>query len=225
MRSISKPLINLLLPLLAALAAYLFGTSRAWAEPARAGGQWEILAGGTACLDGRTDCDLDTSTISGSSSPSFGGGVSLGWRAARWLQLGGVYRFGMLDPDYDVVGDDDYRWAYQHSVFLFARPTLPIWRVDLGVDLGPGFSRQVFRRDWQNHDVSQGFSFLIGPVIDFYLTEAIFLGAKVDLLLNAHDEVCKRRDGTRACASPGDDDVAPVHQVLFGVHVGGNFGV
>jgi hypothetical protein len=32
MPSISRPLINLVLPLLAAIAAYLFGTSRAWAE-------------------------------------------------------------------------------------------------------------------------------------------------------------------------------------------------
>jgi hypothetical protein len=38
MPSIARPLINLVLPLLAAIAVYLFGTSRAWAEPAHGSG-------------------------------------------------------------------------------------------------------------------------------------------------------------------------------------------
>ena len=224
MYSISRPLMNLLLPLLAAIAVYLFGTSRAWSEPARSGGQWEIFAGATACIDGRVDCDVDTAAVSGNTLPSFGGGLSIGWRVARWLQIGGAYRFGMFQPQYDVMGDDDYRFAYQHSVFAFARPILPVWRLDLGVDLGPGFSRQVFRRDWRSYDASSGFAFLIGPVIDLYLTDSLFIGAKVDIMLNAHDEVCERRPDVRACAGPEADDVVPVHQVVYGLHLGGNFG-
>jgi hypothetical protein len=222
--AISRPLINLVLPLLAAITVYLFGTSRAWSEPARAGGQWEILGGATACLDGRVDCELETPEGSGRALPSFGGGVSLGWRVTRWLQIGGVYRFGMFQPDYDVVVDDDYRFAYQHSVYAFARPILPIWRFDFGINVGPGFSRQVFRRDWRSYDASSGFSFLVGPVVDVYLTDTLFIGIEVDFLLNAHDEVCDRRPDTRACASPDTDDVAPVHQVIYGLHLGGNFG-
>jgi hypothetical protein len=225
MHSISRPLTNLVLPLLAAVFAYLFGTSRAWSEPARRGGQWEILAGATACVDARASCEIDRSAISGQTLPSFGGGVSLGWRVNRWLQLGGAYRFGMFQPDFDVTAGESFDWAYQHSIFAFVRPTIPIWRVDLGLDLGPGFSRQVFRRSWESYDASQGFSFLIGPAVDIYLTDTFFIGAKVDILLNAHDEVCARGAGTRSCASPGSDDVAPVHQVIYGVHIGGNFGL
>lgn len=221
----ARPLISFVLPLLAAVAAYLFGTTRAWsAKPRRKGGQWEILVGATACVPGEVDCEIDTSPIRGRTLPSFGGGVSLGWRAARWIQLGGVYRFGMFHPDYEVAGNRDFDVAYQHAAYLFVRPTLPIWRLDLGVDLGPGFSRQVFIDDFDNRDYSQGFSFLVGPSIDVYLTKRVFLGAKVDLLLNVHDELCVERSGSKVCADFEGDAVAPVDQVIYGLHIGGNFG-
>jgi hypothetical protein len=201
-------------------------TAEAAPDVQRRGGQWEILVGGTGCIPGRADCKRDQVGVAiGTTRPSFGTGATLGWRAARFFMIGGAYRFGMFDPDYEVVETGiDYRVAYQHSAFLVLKPILPIWRFDLGLDLGPGYSRQVFRRSALDKDFSQGFAFLIGPSIDFFITQRVFLGGKVDFILNAHREVCEERSGSRNCARSERRHLAPVHQVLFGFHLGGTFG-
>jgi hypothetical protein len=192
--------------------------------PRREGGQIEFFAGATACIPGEAECSVDAAGIDGFTLPSFGMGVNLGWRANRYVMVGGAYRFGMFHPDFDVVGGSDYRFAYQNSVYAVVRPILPLGRVDIGVDLGPGWSRQVFQRDGDRRDYSQGFSFVIGPTIDVFLTDRFFIGAKVDFLLNAHGEVCSEAGDRTVCTSAGNRDVAPVHQVIYGIHLGGTFG-
>jgi hypothetical protein len=192
--------------------------------PRREGGQIEFFAGATACIPGEAECSIDATGIDGFTLPGFGMGVNLGWRANRYVMVGGAYRFGMFHPDFDVVAASDYRYAFQNSVYAVVRPILPIGRVDLGVDLGPGWSRQEFIRDGDRRDYSQGFSFVIGPTIDVFLTDRFFLGAKVDFLLNAHGEVCSQAGDRTVCTSAGSRDVAPVHQVIYGIHLGGTFG-
>lgn len=192
--------------------------------PRREGGQIEFFAGATACIPGEAECNVDGAGIDGFTYPSFGMGVNLGWRANRYVMVGGAYRFGMFHPDFDVVAASDYRFAYQNSFYAVVRPILPLGRVDIGVDLGPGYSRQVFQRDGDRRDYSHGFSFVIGPTIDVFLTDRFFIGAKVDFLLNAHNEVCSEAGDRTVCTSVSSRDVAPVHQVIYGIHLGGTFG-
>jgi hypothetical protein len=192
--------------------------------PRREGGQIEFFAGATACIPGEAECNIDAAGIDGFTLPSFGMGVNLGWRANRYVMLGGAYRFGMFHPDFDVVAASDYRFAYQNSIYAVVRPILPIGRVDIGVDLGPGWSRQVFQRDGDRRDYSQGFSFIIGPTVDVFVTDRFFIGAKVDFLLNAHAEVCSQAGNRTTCTGASSRDVAPVHQVIYGIHLGGTFG-
>jgi len=47
--------------------------------------------------------------------------------------------------------------------------------------------------------------------------------AKLDLLLNAHTKTCRQRGNQTTCEQTADSDLAPVHQMLFGLHVGGPF--
>ena len=192
--------------------------------PRREGGQIEFFAGATACIPGEADCGVEGAGIDGYTLPSFGMGVNLGWRANRWVMLGGAYRFGMFHPNYDIVAGADYNVAFQNSVYAVVRPILPIGRVDIGVDLGPGWSRQSFLRDGDRSDYSQGFSFIVGPTIDVFVTDRFFIGAKVDFLLNAHNEVCQSAGDRTVCTNAGSRDVAPVHQVIYGIHLGGTFG-
>lgn len=200
-------------------------TAQAKPDVERRGGQWEIMIGGAACMPGRVDCNRSSAdVIVGDTRPSFGTGATLGWRATRWLMIGGAYRFGMFDPDYKVVSGPSYNVAYQHSGFFVFKPIIPIWRFDLGLDLAPGFSRQVFRRTNGDKDYSQGFAFMIGPSIDFWVARRVFLGAKVDFILNAHRQVCEQDNGNTSCSRTETRNLAPVHQALFGFHLGGTFG-
>jgi len=200
-------------------------TAEAAPDVQRRGGQWEILVGGAGCMPGRADCKRDeVDVLIGTTRPSFGTGATLGFRPVRWFMIGGAYRFGLFDPDYEVVSGPDYKVAYQHSAFLVLKPILPIWRFDLGLDLGPGFSRQVFRRSGDDKDYSQGFAFLIGPSLDIFVSRNIFLGGKVDFILNAHRTICEERGSSRDCMRSESRHLAPVHQVLFGFHLGGTFG-
>jgi len=202
-------------------------TAEAHPDVDRKGGQWEVLVGGTACLPGRVDCHRDDGPdpVPGYTRPSFGTGATIGYRPVSFFMFGGAYRFGMFDPDYEVADTGtNFNVAYQHSAFFVLKPILPIWRIDLGLDLGPGFSRQVFRMNNGDKDFSQGFAFLIGPSIDFWVARRVFLGGKADFILNAHRTVCEDRGAQRECMQSESRHLAPVHQVLFGFHLGGTFG-
>jgi hypothetical protein len=211
----------------ATAAALLAIPSEAKAEPdvQRRGGQWEVLIGGAGCMPGRVACRHDSLDFAlGTTKPSFAAGATLGWRATRWLMIGGAYRLGMFNPDYQVEAGDSYDIAYQNSGFFVFKPILPIWRFDFGLDLAPGYSRQVFRMNRNDRDYSQGFAFMIGPSIDIFVARRVFLGGKVDFILNAHREVCSERGGERTCSRSTERRLAPVHQALFGFHLGGTFG-
>jgi hypothetical protein len=196
----------------------------------RRGGQFGILMGGSACIPGKADCGRESVTdggvtIDGKTRPSFGLGAELGYRFNRFVFLGASYNLGFFDTSYEVIGGSGYKRGYQNSVYGLVRPILPVWRFDFGLGLGPGFSRQTFVLDNDNKDkdYSQGFSFKIEPTIDIFITRRIFLGAKLDLLLNGHARTCRQRGNTTACNDTESRDLAPVHQMIFGLHVGGTF--
>jgi hypothetical protein len=216
------------------LGATLLGTwgfaDDAQARPniTRKGGQWGVLLGGSACVPGKAKCTRDQVTdggitVDGETRPSFGLGAELGYRFNKWVFLGASYNFGLFNTSYEIAGQSGYKRGQQNSIYGLVRPILPVWRFDFGLGLGPGFSRQAFILDNGDKDYSQGFSFKIEPTIDIFVTQRVFIGAKVDLLLNGHTRTCRQRDNTTTCNDTENRDLAPVHQVIFGLHVGGTF--
>lgn len=187
------------------------------------GVQLEGMIGGAGCIPGRAPCRYDTQFFNGYTAPSLGLGLTLGWRPASWIMVGGMYRLGMFSPRYDGRGSG-YSIATQHTVSAFIRPILPIWRLDIGVNFAPGYGRQTFHFE-RNHDrdYSQGFSMLLGPTIDFWVLPRFFVGAEIDFVFNAQRRVCSLRGGSDSCVVNPSNQVAPTHQSLFGFHMGGTF--
>jgi len=214
-----------------ALAACLVAApSGAHARPniERHGGQWGIMLGGSACIPGARPCTDDGSirggiAVSGATKPSFGTSAELGYRIKPYLFFGAAYHFGLFNPDYSFSDGSDYRQGYQHSVYAIVKPILPAWRFDFGLGLGPGFSRQTFRDHDERKDYSQGFSWAFAPSIDIFVSRRIFLGVKADILLNAHGDVCQVRGDTTTCSRDNPAELGPIHQALFGFHLGGTF--
>jgi hypothetical protein len=209
----------------AALGCSLALSSTANAEPNRRGLQIEGMVGGAACLPGRAPCRQENDILDGRTRPSFGIGGAIGIRPVKWFMIGALYRWGMFHPGYSTEDGVDYKWGGQHTVALMLRPIIPIWRFDLGLNIAPGFGRQVFRRDQgRDRDYSQGFAFLVGPVLDIFVTDNFFLGAEVDFVLNTQSKVCQRRGEDVTCIrKPDGPMLTPTHQVLFGLHLGGTF--
>lgn len=206
-------------------------TALGWASEAQAapdiqrrGGQIEGIIGGTGCIPGRASCKHDELVLDGGTRPSFGVGASLGFRPIRFFMIGALYRYGMFDPDYRVDSGPDYKSAGQHTVALMLRPIIPIWRFDLGFNVAPGFGRQVFRYSNGDRDISQGFSMLIGPTLDIFVTRNLFLGAEIDFIFNTQKKVCQVRDSGSDCTTNPIREVAPTHQSIYGFHIGGTFG-
>jgi len=220
----ARACVSLGLPALALGLATLVAPSARAEKPVREGVQLEGLIGGSACMPGRAPCRYEDELFTGNTRPSFGMGATLGWRARRWFLLGAAYRLGMFDPSYS--GDSsDYSYAAQHTVAFVMRPIIPIWRFDLGLNVAPGFGRQVFHyqgsadRDW-----SQGFSMMVGPTIDVFITKRFFIGGEVDFIFNTQRRVCSERGRSEVCSNDPERSVAPTHQALFGLHLGGTFG-
>jgi hypothetical protein len=207
-----------------ALTALAAPPAQAHPDVAREGAQIEGLIGGSNCIPGRAQCRADNPTLNGATRGAVGGGVAIGWRARRWFLLGAMYRGGMFRPDYEIGGTPDYVRGEQHSVYGFVRPILPIWRIDLGVNLAPGYSRQIFRLSGGDQDYTQGFSFMVGPVVDIFVTRHFFLGFEADFLFNAHRKVCQQRGNDLDCVVSDERHLNPVHQAIYGFHLGATFG-
>jgi len=197
--------------------------SAAAADVDRRGLQIEGIIGGAGCIPGRAPCRQDDLILDGSTNPSFAVGAALGFRPFKWLMFGAMYRWGMFNPDYDTGPDGSaFDWGGQHTAVAFLRPILPIWRIDLGVNLGTGFARQVFHREGDDLDYSQGVPFLVGPTFDIFVTKNFFLGVEVDFIFNTQRKICEVRGNTTTCFDVDDEPTpAPTHQVIFGFHMGG----
>ncbi len=213
----------------AAVGSMTLAAGEAQAKPdiVRKGGQWGVMLGGSACIPGKAKCNRETVndvTIDGKTRPSFGLAAELGYRFNKFVFLGAHYNFGLFDMQYEVSSPDTFKRGYQNSIYGVVRPTLPAWRFDFGLGLGPGFSRQTFVHDNGDKQYTQGFSFIISPSIDIFVSRRIFLGAKLDLLLNGHGRRCNKVGDSITCPGDAEYDVAaPVHQMVFGLHLGGTF--
>ncbi|MBC8070703.1 MAG: hypothetical protein IAG13_20400 [Deltaproteobacteria bacterium] len=216
------------------LAGGLGLTPTAEAKPniIRKGGQWGVTLGGSACIPGQAKCNRDDVVdggigVDGKTRPSFGLGAELGYRLKPWMYVGAHYNFGLFDTDYEFNTpntDTTYKRAYQNSIYGVFKPILPVWRFDFGLGMGPGFSRQVFKMANGDKDYSQGFSWVFSPTIDIWVARRVFVGIKADLLLNAHGKTCHQRGNNTDCVKDtASTDLAPVHQVIFGLHIGGTF--
>lgn len=188
--------------------------------PKREGAQVEALVGGSNCLPGRAACKAGNDTLNGATRGAVGGGVAVGWRARRWMFVGAAYRGGMLRPDYEIVGGGSYERAAQHSILPVVRPILPVWRFDLGLNLAPGYSRQTFHREGRDRDYTHGLAFGVGPVVDLYVTKRFFLGFQADFIFNAHRNVCEVRASATPCVQHAERHPNPVHQAIYGLHLG-----
>ena len=169
----------------------------------RTGGQFEGMFGASLCIPGKGDCK-SADTVSGKTGPSFGMGFTLGFRPIKYLLIGGAYNLGFFNPDYRDGAADVYKSAYQNSLFGVVRAIIPIWRVDIGLELAPGWSRQTFKTRGDglfglagvDKVYSQGFALKTAPMVDFYITRRFFLGAKIDFIFNFHKEVCSASGST-----------------------------
>lgn len=196
----------------------------------RTGGQFEGMFGASLCIPGKGDCK-SADTVSGKTGPSFGMGFTLGFRPIKYLLIGGAYNLGFFNPDYRDGAADVYKSAYQNSLFGVVRAIIPIWRVDIGLELAPGWSRQTFKTRGDglfglagvDKVYSQGFALKTAPMVDFYITRRFFLGAKIDFIFNFHKEVCSASGSTSGCQKTDDNNQASVHQMLIGVHLGTTF--
>ena len=209
--------------------AALAPSSASAADVKRRGGQVEGTFGASLCIPGKGDCK-SADDVSGKTGPSFGMGFTLGVRPIKYLMIGGAYNLGFFNPDYKDGPIDVYKSAYQNSLFGVIRGIIPIWRVDLGLEIAPGWSRQTFKVKeglasaiLGDKVYSQGFALKTAPVVDIFVTRQFFVGAKVDFIFNFHKEVCSSRGSNTGCAVGEDNDQASVHQMLVGFHLGGTF--
>lgn len=188
--------------------------------PERRGGQAELMFGASACIPGRGDCRDDRL---GRTGPSVGMAFDIGWRAHPAFFIGAGYAVGWFNTTWQVDGEEQFRNAYQQGVFGILRAYIPIWRIDIGFELAPGWSRQTFVPTSGPRQFSQGFALRPGLSLDIWLGRRMFIGAKVDTIFNFHRQVCTRGGGDLTCSTESDSRQARVHQLMGGVHFGGTF--
>lgn len=211
---------SILLPALGMTAALAWPNAADAREPKRSGGQVELIAGGSACIPSEGDCRSD----SGKSGASGALGIDLGWRAHKVFFLGAGYTVGWLNPTWEINNQPIYQNAFQQGVFGVLRVYIPIWRIDIGFELSPGWTRQTFVADGGNgRDYSQGFALRPGASVDFRLGKHLFVGGRIDFLFNFHRRLCSIRGDERNCSGELNIPQLPIHQVIAGVHIGANF--
>lgn len=190
-------------------------------EPKRKGVQVEVAGGLSLCLPGGAARCKD---VTGATRPHTGGVVTVGWRPRSWLLAGLSYEFALLRPTHtDILGSDGrrlYGLARHHGVFGVVRTGVDVGRIDLGLEVGLGYSQHVAPHvhdelRGQRHG-TRGFAARVTPLLAVYLTRRLYLGLRWDVTLNFHR--------AQACrpACPG-----PVRAATFGHHslLGLMFGV
>jgi hypothetical protein len=109
-------------------------------KPKRKGGQAEAMVGASACIPGKGECKDETL---GSTSPSVGMAFDIGWRAHPTFFVGAGYGIGWFNPTWETATGREFRNAYNQGVFGILRAYIPIWRIDIGFELAPGFALQT----------------------------------------------------------------------------------
>jgi hypothetical protein len=177
-------------------------------EPKRRGVQAEAVVGASACIPASGDCKSDTRN-EGKTGPSGALEVDLGWRVHPVFFVGAGYSVGWFNPTWKLSDQRIFDNAFQQAVFGVLRVYVPVWRIDIGLELSPGWSRQTFVVDGTDkRDHSNGFALRPGLSVDFRLLKRLFIGGRVDFILAFHEQMPTRQ--------------LPVHQVIGGVHFGFN---
>lgn len=153
-----------------------------------------LTLGVSNCLDGRNGANCRTPLVGvgeGKLKASFAFTKEFGYRIP-WALFGASYSLGFMRPSWTVAGvqSNTSDIAYQHTLLAVIRPTLPVWRFDLGLTLAPGWSRQVYRSDWSNRTYSQGFAFGVGVVASVSITQSWIVGFRWDAINNFHGKRC-----------------------------------
>lgn len=160
-------------------------------EPRRRGFQVDVAGGLSLCLPGGA---ARCKEVDGATRPHVGGVITLGWRPRSWLLAGLSYEFSLLRPTHtDILGSNGrqlYGLARHHGVFGVLRTGVDIGRLDLGLEVGLGYSQHVapyvhdeFRG--QRHG-TRGFAARVTPLLAVYLTRRLYLGLRWDVTLNFH---------------------------------------
>lgn len=190
-------------------------------KPQRRGGQAEVMGGASVCIPGKGDCKSEGF---GDSKPSVGFAFDLGWRAHKTFFIGGGYGIGWFNPTWTNAMGREFRSAYNQGVFGILRAYIPIWRIDIGFELAPGWTRQTFVSKTSGvRNYSQGFALRPGLSLDIWLGRRVFIGGKVDFIFNFHNETCAKTKTSRDCTIGPDFRQTHVHQLIGGIHIGGTF--
>lgn len=215
---------DLRLALLVGLAVFLAAgdaSAGRYLDPKRKGFQFDAAVGASFCLPaGQTPCR----SVSGATAPLVGAGITAGWRPRSWLFLGAAYDVASLRPTYtDILGSNGrtlYGTAVQHAVFGALRTGVDIDRIDLGLEIGLGYSRvsapfAVEELRGQRF-ASSGLALRLSPQVAVYLTRRVFLGLRWNVTLNLH----RRTQCGSACEEHPGDAPAFGHHAMFGLMVG-----
>jgi hypothetical protein len=202
---------SILLPLIGMTAALVWPNAADAREPKRKGGQAELVLGASDCIPGKGECESDGA---GGTKPSGALGVDVGWRVHPVFFVGAGYSVGWFNPTWKLDNQRIYENAFQQGVFGVLRVYIPIWRIDIGLELSPGWSRQTFViKESDARAYSQGFALRPGASVDFRLGKRFFIGGRVDFILNFHKQLAMTMDIRQL----------PIHQVIGGLHFGANF--
>lgn len=211
------------------LGAFALGGGQAEARKPdikRKGGQMSGVIGGSLCVPGAVKCFGDDQ-LPGRTRPSFGMAFDAGYRINKFFFIGAGYQLGLFDPTYNLDGEKFYTSGIQNSVLAVPRFYLPFWRFDLGIAYGLGFSRQSFPGGdavgAADKTYTQGFAMRPELSLDVWVTKRVFIGARANIVLNAHRDTCVVEGSNTTCERKSRSAVAGVHQSLIGLHIGGTF--
>lgn len=165
-----------------------------------------LTLGLASCMEGRNNAKCG-GPLEADTKPSFGLTKEVGFRIP-WVLVGASYSLGFVRPSWRGVSSDlvDLKVGYQHSLLAVIRPTLPIWRVDLGFNFAPGWSRQVFKADkFSNRSYTQGFALGLGFVASVNITRGWIVGLRWDTIRNYHSKGCLLNENTDKICRDLDD--------------------
>lgn len=178
-----------------------------------------LTLGFANCREGRNDMSCKGPLNAGETKPGFAISKEIGFRIP-WVFFGGSYTFGMLRPDWSGISPSlsIFNRGYQHSLLAVIRPYIPIWRVDLGVTLAPGWSRQVFVPErFADRYYTQGFAFGVGVLAAIHITRGWLVGFRWDTINNYHSKICGKQGGTKVCRDVKDDSIAAFNMGVSGL--------
>lgn len=179
-----------------------------------------LTLGVSNCLDGRNGAKCQGPVGGGQDGklkPSFAFTKEIGYRIP-WALFGVSYSLGFLRPSWSGGDSGISQISYQHSLLAVIRPTLPVWRFDLGLNIAPGWSRQVYRSDWSDRLYTQGFALGVGVVASVNITRGWIVGFRWDAISNFHNKRCMSTANTDTmCSEIADGTPLALNMGLSGV--------